>query len=1023
MPCFCLILSIFKQISILKKLNFLLAILVFAFILSCKTTKSRTEELTGIKKLYHNTTARYNGYFNADVLLSNSILALEDTHQDNYNKILPVYEYIEIDPVQNVNKDLDLAIEKVSIVATLHRQSDWTDDCYLLLGKAQYLKQDFESAEETFEYSAKEFSPSALAQRAREAARKGGKKRKVQAKKSPAQKANDRESKQEEEEIKLSKKEQAKQREKTNKAIKKKKIKDRKAREKARKRRKKGKKAKKQKTTTDKKNEEKKKVIEDPVKKIVKEPKKKKVEKEKEKPENKPENLFKSEKLAIGEIQLWLARTYIEREDYNLAERFIQYAEGEGISKEVGEQIDAVKAHLYLKQKRYDSAIPHLESAILTVPNKEYKARYAYIRAQLAERNNNHAVAADYFNKAIKFSNRYEMEFNARLDMLKSSYGSGAKTIAVTSRELERMLKDEKNTEYHDQIYFTLAELNLESGDKLAAIKNFRNSLNTSSGNNAQRTETYLKLAELYYSEETYVDAKLFYDSTLQVIEKLDERYDYVKNLSENLIGIAENLQIIALQDSLLNIIDLNDEQREALAIKLKEEADAQKAKGLANNKPTSSKFTAGRDARGRSNIAVPGGGRAGNSKEQPIAQFPLYNKKTQQKGAKDFVKKWGDRVLEDNWRRSNRQQFDDIQAEPIALEAVKERLTKEDIDKILSDVPSGDEEIAAANKKIEDAYFELGRLYRDRLQRDDKTIDAHESELLRRYPDTEHQLDAWYYLYLAHGKQGNKAQEKKYFDLIVKNYPNTTYARVLTDPNYLEAAKEEGNKLGNYYQNTYTQFQNKQYEKVIQEVDKASEQFGPSNIMMAKFALLKAMSVGNVKGKEDYVMQLKEVIAKYPNSPEETRAREILRLLGDKSVAVQPKTANSGKSANNSDFKVDPDGLHYVAVVITNKNNEKITAAKSALADFNKEFFKNDNLRLSNIFLNNDTDKPIIVIRKFTSQAKAMVYVKAANDSGDDFLTTKMEYVVYPLTQSNYRSVLRNRSFDGYDEFYQNNY
>ena len=732
--------------------------------------------------------------------------------------------------------------------------------------------------------------------------------------------------------------------------------------------------------------------------------------------------MFKSEKLAIGEIQLWLARTYIEREDYSLAERHIQYAEGDAMSKEVAEQIDAVKAHLFLKQKRYDSAIPHLERAIETVSNKEYKARYAYIRAQLAERSNNSAVAAEYFNKAIRYSNRYEMEFNARLDMLKSSYSSKSKTMAATTKELERMPKDDKNTDYHDQIYFTLAELNLESGDKLAAIENFRNSLNTSSNNSAQKTETYLKLAELYYEEETYVDAKLFYDSTLQVIEKSDDRYDYVKNLSENLIGIADNLQIITLQDSLLNIIDLSDEEREALAIKLKEESDARKTQSLANNTPSTSKFAAGRDARGRSNIAGPSGGRSNSSKD-PVAQFPLYNKKIQQKGAKDFLRNWGDRVLEDNWRRSNRQQFDDIAATPIALEAVQERLTKEDIDKILKDVPSGDDEIAAAHKKIENAFFELGRLYRDRLQRDDKTIDAHESELLNRYPDTEHQLDAWYYLYLAHGKQGNKVQEKKYFDLIVKNYPNTTYARVLTDPNYLEAAKQEGNKLGNYYQNTYAQFQNKEYEKVIKEVDQASEQFGPSNIMMAKFALLKAMSVGNVKGKDDYVTQLKEVIAKYPNSPEETRAKEILRLLGDKSIVAQPKKGVKSNNSKSDDFKVDPDGLHYVAVVITNKNDEKITAAKSALADFNKEFFKNDNLRLSNIFLNSDTEKPIIVIRKFTSQKKAMVYVKAANDSGDDFLTKKMDYLVYPLTQSNYRSVLRNRSFDGYDVFYKENY
>ena len=1007
----------------MKKLNLLLVILVFGSVFSCKTTKSRTEELTGIKKLYHNTTARYNGYFNADVLLTQSVVALEQAHQDNYNKILPVYEYIELDPIQNVNKDLDIAIEKVSIVATLHRQSDWTDDCYLLLGKAQYLKQDFESAEETFEYTVKEFSPSALSQRAREAARKkGAKGGKVKAKKSPAQKKKEGiEAEDEEDEVKLSKKQQQKIRKKTNKEIKKKKIKDRKAREKARKRKKKGKKTKKPKEKTeDAKKEDKPKI--DPINKVVKEPKEKKVKKEKDKPENLPENLFKTEKLAYPEIQLWLARTYIEREDYNLAERYIQYAEADGGSKEVQEQIDAVKAHMYLKQKRYDSAIPHLENAIESVKDKEYKARYAYIRAQLAQRNNNNSVAEEYFKKSIKYSNRYELEFNAQLAMLKSAYSAGSKTMAATTRELERMLRDEKNTEYKDQIYFTLAELNLESGDKIAAIENFRNSLNTPSQNNAQRTETYLKLAELYFEEETYVDAKLFYDSTLQVIDKADDRYDYVKNYSENLTDIAENLQIIALQDSLLSIRNLSDKEREALALQLKKEADENKKKSIASSNSGVNSKLGGRDPRSRANLTTANGRPSVGGGAQGVGQFPLYNEKSRKKGQKDFAKEWGGRVLEDNWRRSNRQSIDNIDNTPIAIAVVPDRLSEDDINKILKDVPTDDASIAKANKKIEDAYFDLGRLYRDRLQRNDKTIDALEDELLERYPDTEHQLDSWYYLYLAHQKEGNTTEAKRYFDLIVDNYPNTTYARVLSDPNYLEAAKEEGDKLGKYYKNTYALFQNKEYEKVINGVEKASEQFGPGNIMMAKFALLKAMSVGNIKGKEDYVKQLKDVIAKYPNSAEETRAREILRLLGDKSVAVQPKTAAAG-SGKQGKFKLDPDGLHYVAVVITNKNDQKVTDAKISLADFNKEFFRNDNLRLSNIFLNNDTSKPIIVIRKFKNQEQAMTYINAANNSGGDFLTKKMDYVIYPLTQSNYREVLRNKSFDGYDEFFKENY
>lgn len=1009
----------------MKKINLYLAILlVFAFVFSCKTTKSRTEELTGIKKLYHNTTAEFNGFFNADVLLVNSVASLEAAHQDNYNKILPMFKYIEVEPIQSVNNDLDIAIEKVSIVATLHRQSDWTDDCYLLLGKAQYLKQDFESAEETLEYTLKEFSPSALAQKARDANRKkGAKGKKIEAKKSPAQKAKEQEKEDYQEEVKLSKKEREIQRKKTNKEVKKKKIKARKAKEKARKRRKKGKKIKvKKEPKEDTIKEEKAQV--DPVKKIVKEPKEKKKKKEKEKESNKPENLFKVEKLAFTEIQLWLARTYIEREDFNLGERYLQKLQGEGIKKEVSTQVDAVYAHLYLKQKKYDAAIPFLEQAIEKEPNKEYRARYSFIRAQIADRNKNSAVAAAFYNKAIKFSNKYELEFSARLSMLKSSYNAGNKTLATTTKELQRMLKDEKNQEYLDQVYFTLAELNLESGDKVAAIANFRKSLNTSSRNKAQTAETYLKLAELYFEEETFVEAKLFYDSTLQVIEKTDERYDSIKDFAENLAEIAENIQIITLQDSLLSISGLDPEGRKDLALKLKKEQDEMRKKGLAasqNKSKASSKF-GGRDARQKSNLSA-AGGRPKVSAVQTNAQFPLYNEKNRKKGAKDFVKEWGDRSFEDNWRRSDRQRVEDISTEELATAVVPDRLSEQDIDKILKDVPTDEAQIKEANKKIENAYFDLGRLFRDRLQRNDKSIESLEKELLQRYPDTEHQLEAWYYLYLAHNKEGNKPQAKKYFDLIVKNFPNTTYARVLTDPNYLEAAKKEGDKLGQFYKDTYAEFQNKKYDKVIKDVDQAGEKFGAGNIMMAKFALLKAMSIGNTKGKEDYIKQLKDVIAKYPESQEETRAREILRLLGDKSVAVQPKTGMAGGKGKAGLFKAEPDALHYIAVVISNKNGKKITDAKSAVANFNKKNFRNDNLRLSNIFLNNNVEKPLIVIRKFKNKKAAMNYVKAATDGGDDYLTTEMDYTIYPLTQGNYRVVLRNKSFEGYDAFLEENY
>ena len=137
-----------------KILLFLLVFSVFA----C-TTQKRKGETSKLGKMYHNTTAKYNGYFNANELVEASILSLKQLHESNYSSILPVYDYVAVDNPSSVADDLDKAIEKVTTVTALHEESHWVDDCYVLMGKAQYLKQDFESAQETLEYFEEQFDP------------------------------------------------------------------------------------------------------------------------------------------------------------------------------------------------------------------------------------------------------------------------------------------------------------------------------------------------------------------------------------------------------------------------------------------------------------------------------------------------------------------------------------------------------------------------------------------------------------------------------------------------------------------------------------------------------------------------------------------------------------------------------------------------------------------------------------------------------------------------------------------------
>ncbi len=149
----------------LKRLKGISVLAVVILLTACVSQKKKGD-VSKAAKFYHNTTAHYNGYFNANEIMVESIDRLIDQHQDNYNEILKIYpEYAAAKP-ELVAEDLDRAIEKVAIVATVHEPSRWVDDCYIILGKAQFLKQDYETAEETFMYFIEEFDPSVTRRKA-----------------------------------------------------------------------------------------------------------------------------------------------------------------------------------------------------------------------------------------------------------------------------------------------------------------------------------------------------------------------------------------------------------------------------------------------------------------------------------------------------------------------------------------------------------------------------------------------------------------------------------------------------------------------------------------------------------------------------------------------------------------------------------------------------------------------------------------------------------------------------------------
>lgn len=933
---------------------------------ACVSHKKKSDAKVGwFKKRYHNLTSKYNYWFNANELLHITAAKMEESHKDNYNQILDIYPAVAADP-QAAKGDLDNVIKKASTGIALHRPSGWADDCYTIIGVSQYYKKDLETAEATFKYIKDELDPHKKVPKVKSKKKKVEKKKKASKKKSS------------------SKKKKGKSKAKT---------KEERAAEKA-------------KTEADKKAQEE---------------REKQREKDEEAAAARPDgtNPYKkgwSRTSAWPEAMIWYSRTLTDREKYDEAGYQIQTLwEDPWFPSKFKDDLATAEAYLWIKQKSYAKAIPPLEKAVALTKKKKRKARLSYILAQLYDRSGQHDQAIAAFSTAIKGAPNFEMEFNARLHQVRSEWAFGKSTNAEAEKALHRFLKEDKNAEYRDQVYFTLAEVALKDKRKPEAIEYLKQALASSKGNAAQKAESYLALADLYFEIEDFVEAKNYYDSTLTALPAADERYSRVNKYATNLKDIAHYIEIIEQNDSIIKVYSMSDVERKDLAKKIKKQREKENA---------ASQSAAAGEKSSTSGRTGPGGKTPPSGGAKP-SSFYFYNESFVKKGKKEFAKVWGNRKLEDNWRRGQkRSSAGDTTDDPAvaANDSTKAGdLSDTELNDIFQTLPKSEGELSVIHLNTYEALYKLGTLFRDKLDNNQRCVSTLEEEL-HRYPDTvKYQRETWYYLVVAYKDLRNETQAKYYLDKLVEKYPNSPHARTLSDPNFLNASKEREKDLNKFYQQAYAKFLKADYKTAFDDCQEAPRKYGSTNPLMPKFSLLSALCVGNLQGKDAYCTALKDVIGRYPESSEAVRAREIARLMSCPGFEITEETK---EVAGEEKFQLEDDKLHYFMVALSG-DEVRLDEVKAAISDYNREHHKSEQLRISNIFLGTDTSTPIIVIRKFDKRSDAMRYLKEVENKKDFLGETRKTFKKesFVITQENYRKVLKNKTLNGYREFFQDNY
>lgn len=888
--------------------SLILSSALVAILLACSTEKD-----AALNRGYHNMTARFNGYYNAGVVIDLSLETYRVAYQDDYYKLLPLEIYPTEKDAPGLFPEMDKAIEKCERVILRHsmpmqakKKKDeelcrWIDDNWVVIAQAHFYKREYLMAEQKFDYVQKTYV-----------------------------------------------------------------------------------------------GEE-----------------------------------------SVYEAQIWLAKTYIALRNFPEAKRILSIVE---LSMKEGQaqrelnfiqrykekradsgnkrkrdragvkepaifpkclecDYEATMADFHIQQSQYKLAIEHLELAVKICKDNKKVARYMYVLAQLYQFTGDGNMATLYYTKVARSSAPYEMRFQAKINRALSATSGGP----AIRKELYKMLRDEKNAEYKDQIYYALAEMDVREGNDSSAIKNYTASVYWSVKNNRQKGMSYLRLADMHFEDQQYVKAQKYYDSCVTVLPEDYEDYAAIKTKADGLADLVYHYETVVFEDSVQMIAAMDPETREKFLKKTLK--DLEEAEALRKKQEQERLLQTQTKINDQTTTAGSG------------SKWYFYNSKVRASGFNDFRALWGTRPLEDNWRRSEKSSFatdvEDSDSAETTTTAKKDTMT---VDDLLVDIPLTEGAMDSSNNRLINSLYMLGVIYKEQLKEEDQAI-LYFKSVIERGIEHPRVLASMYQLYLIYTKRGS-AEAETYKQMILTQYPDSEIAAIMRDPEYLRKKEEEAKKELNEYAKTLIDYKQRYYGAVITKCNEVIA-FDTANQYLNKYYLLKAFAISKTDpgNKSAIASPLQALYDLDPQSEEGQQAKIYL----DKIYAGQ-NIVDPDNPTGTSDYILDKDAQHFFILVVPSSAGGS-EAPKIKLANFNNEFFRSKRYTVINTVLNDDTQ--LLIVKTFTNADEGALYMSAFKSSTSTITIGTManDFQTFLINSANFSTLTQKKETTGYFDFYTKNY
>lgn len=740
---------------------------------------------------------------------------------------------------------------------------------------------------------------------------------------------------------------------------------------------------------------------------------------------------------------IWLLITYTRMGDISNAKSVIAYLKKETLSKQNLREGALAFAWYYQKKKDYAKMLDYLGMAVALTPRSKEKGRLAYALGQLNQKFNKDAAAEEAYRTVLRCWPGFDLEFNARMNLAEVISVSDGKSLKKIRKRFLRMTRDLKYEDNLDRIYHAMGLFEIRQNDMPAGIGHLKTALKKAKSGSKQKPYTFLKLAELHYSPlRNYVWAKNYYDSTVMGLDTAEDNYKAILKRQKVLGEFVKHYITIQTEDSLQGLARMDSSglrkllDQKVLSEQKKADEAERKAKKLAREQEAASA-----DPMNNSALGNLGGGPPGLA-QQAGGTWYFSNPVAVANGRTDFIKKWGNRKLEDNWRRSNKQSevSDDQDQDSLAAkdnpdlaaggkkdapdksaeEKKEEKMSPVQMrEGLMKNIPLSPQQLAESNKKLQEALLEIGKIYDQKLDEPELAIAALERDV-RDFPAYEKIPEALYNLCLLYRKKKDNAAFEKAKSQLLSRFPESVYAKLIVNPNYLQENKQKNEIISGLYRNAYEQYKSNMFIEASNGIASIRSTY-PKSDFEDKLAILSALITARTVDIPTYIKELQAFQQNFPKSSLQDFAALCIKNATKGSQAPAADSALASAPSAPA-YKEDLNKKHYFLAMIPGTNVPE-SALQAAFSDFNTKFYPGENLQVTTLPFG-DNKYVMLKIQELPSKIRALYYLKKVQEAGPFKKDFKQFRPVYLLaTQENMQTLYKSKDLTGYAVFFAKNY